>query len=73
MENFDFQAAARDVDIRAHRWAKLLSTYPHIRLCYRLITRNPWAAKEAARAILRIIEAHPDKAISPDSPLFRAR
>jgi hypothetical protein len=67
---FDLKGAARDAEQRASRWSVLLSEHPDLILVYRMLVRHPWAAREAARAVNRIIAAKPEKVRSLKEPLF---
>lgn len=67
----DLTGAAKDMDTRASRWSGLLVEFPELVIVYKLLTRNPWAAKEAAKAIKVIIRSNPGKARPADEPLFR--
>ncbi|MFP5503359.1 MAG: hypothetical protein ACLGIN_12795 [Candidatus Sericytochromatia bacterium] len=70
MQGFDLKGAAHDVELRAARWSRLLGQYPDLMAVYKMLTRNPWAAREAANAVHRIIASRPDRARSAEEPLF---
>lgn len=70
MPAMDLKGAAHDLDLRAARWSRLLAQHPSLVLVYRMLTRNPWAADEAARAVNRIISQRPEQARNVNEPLF---
>ena len=71
MPGLDLKGAAHDLDLRAARWSRLLAQHPELMIIYRLCTRHPWVARDAAKAIMRLVNQRPELAQSPEEPLFQ--